>query len=310
MNPLLKLRSQIESGVLSKQAYIEAAHSHHHDLFNYPLFIAESDVEWIKIQPNGVYVRSRSQGIEMLMEPSDQHLVPCTLMNFRQYEENETHFLKRIARNGWTAIDIGANCGWYSLALAKAYPDMVVHACEPIAKTHAILQTNVEHNQLHNIQTHQIGFSNREGQLQFLYTPTCSGATSLIHAGQPVQDISALQSIDCPCTTLDKFCDSHDLAPQLIKCDVEGAELQVIQGGQRILQAYKPVVLVELLRKWSAKFGYHPNDVFKLLAGFGYQGYTIKPNGLVHCTHVDDATVETNFVFLHNVHHTEIISHA
>lgn len=309
MNPLLKLRTELENGDLSKQEYIESVHRHHLRLFNYPSFIADTDVESLRVTPEGIFVRSRSQSIELLLVPNDQHLIPYTLMNFRSYEKDETNYLKKIANNNWTVIDIGANCGWHSLSLAKAYPGMTLHACEPISHTYDILQRNIRHNGLNNIHAHLLGFSNKDENIKFLYTPSCSGATSITHAGQPVNNAEALQSIICPCTTLDKFCEKYEIIPQLIKCDVEGAELLVMQGSFRVLDEFKPVVLIELLRKWAAKFGYHPNDVFKLMTDLGYQGFTIDMNGLTPCDQVDDKTEETNFIFLHSIQHVEIICH-
>lgn len=308
MNPLESLRHARETGQLGKQDYIEAIHARHAALFDYPAFIVDTDVESLRILPEGVFVRSRSQQIELWLDPRDQHLVPCTLINFRAYEAAETEFLKSVAGNDWTMVDIGANCGWYSLALARQFPGMTIHACEPIAKTHEILLRNIHHNGLSNIQAHQIGFSDREGNLEFLYTPDCSGATSLTHAGQPVRDAAALQEISCPCTTLDQFCAQQSSAPQIVKCDVEGAELMVIQGGMQTLANCQPVILIELLRKWAQKFRYHPNDVVALLAAQGYRAYTLRAHGLEHCPRIDEETIETNFVFLHQERHREIIA--
>ena len=50
-----------------------------------------------------------------------------------------------------------------------------------------------------------------------------------------------------------------------IKCDVEGNELSVIQGGEKLIKSHKPIILLELLRKWSARFNFHPNEVIELL---------------------------------------------
>jgi len=62
-----------------------------------------------------------------------------------------------------------------------------------------------------------------------------------------------------------------------------------------------------LLRKWAEKFGYHPNDVLALLAGYGYSAFTLGTNGLQHCPAIDQDTIETNFIFLHQERHREII---
>ncbi len=306
MNELERLRHARETGTLAKQDYIEAIHARHTPLLDYPAFIAGTDVESLRILPEGIFVRSRSQQIELWLDPHDQHLVPYTLMNFRAYETAETEFLKTIASNDWTIIDIGANCGWYSLALAKRFPGTTIHACEPIPATHAILERNIRHNGLNNITAHRLGFSDRDGTLEFLHTPHCSGATSLARAGQPGRQ-EDLEKVSCPGTTLDLFCARNSLAPQLIKCDVEGAELMVLQGGEATLATHKPAILIELLRKWSRQFGYHPNDVLALLGKHGYQAYTLGSDGLIPCPGIDEDTLETNFLFLHRQQHRDLL---
>ncbi|MDM9593140.1 FkbM family methyltransferase [Pseudomonas guariconensis] len=307
MNTLTQIRAAHEAGETAKQVYIESVHARHASLFDYPEFIAGTDVEALRIQPDGVFVRSRSQQIELFLDPRDQHLVPCTLMNFRAYETVETEFLKRITQEHALILDIGANCGWYALALAKHRPSARIHAFEPIPYTFEILERNIRHNGLPNIEAHRLAFSNHEATLEFLYTPHCSGATSSALAGQPGSQEN-LQKIACPATTLDLFCAQRGLAPQIIKCDVEGAELMVIQGGGATLAEHKPVILIELLRKWSRQFGYHPNDVVELLGREGYQAYTLSEEGLRRCPGIDEDTRETNFVFMHEQQHRNLLN--
>ncbi len=309
MNMLTQIRAAYEAGEATKQDYIEAIHSLHTSLFAYPDFIEGTDVEALLIQPDGVFVRSRSQQIELLLDPKDQHLVPCTLMNFRAYEPAETEFLKAITEPNGVILDIGANCGWYSLALAKHCPSAQVHAFEPIPHTHEILERNIRHNRLGNIAAHRLAFSNQEAILEFLYTPNCSGATSLARVGQPGSEDS-LEKIFCATTTLDAFCLQHGLAPQIIKCDVEGAELMVIQGAEETIATHRPVILIELLRKWAKQFNYHPNDIIERLGEHGYQAFTVGPMGLNAFLSIDENTVETNFIFLHAQQHSHILAGA
>lgn len=298
MNRLVQLRQAHEDGQTGKQDYIEAVHAWHAHLFAYPAFLEATDVESLCIRPDGVFVRSRSQQVELLLDPEDQHLVPCTLMNFRGYESVETEFLKSLLRSDSVVLDVGANCGWYSLALARHCPTARIHAFEPIPHTHEILLRNLRHNALANVQAHRSALSDREAPLEFLHTPRCSGATSLIKAGQPAPP-EQLERITCDSTTLDAFCAERGLAPDIVKCDVEGAELMVMQGAERTLEEHRPAILIELLRKWSRQFGYHPNDVLALLARHGYRAYTLDGSGLHPCHVIDEDTRETNFVFLH-----------
>ncbi|PKO33490.1 MAG: FkbM family methyltransferase [Betaproteobacteria bacterium HGW-Betaproteobacteria-7] len=307
MNALIKIREAFEAGHTGKQDYIESIHARHECLFNYPEFISHTDVESVTIQADGIFIRSRSQQIELVLDPRDQHLVPCTLMNFGHYEPDETALLKAIVQPNWTILDIGANCGWYALSLAKHCPSAQIHGFEPIPSTYEILKHNIRHNGLNNIAAHQLALSNQEKTVEFFHTPSCSGATSLALAGQPTT-VAPLEKVSAISTTLDTFCAQHGLAPQLIKCDVEGAELMVIQGGERTISVHKPVILVELLRKWSEKFGYHPNDVIALLGKHGYRAFKLRADGLAPSPNIDEETQETNFIFLHEQQHQHIFT--
>jgi hypothetical protein len=69
------------------------------------------------------------------------------------------------------------------------------------------------------------------------------------------------------------------------------------------------MLLLELLRKWSARFGYHPNDALDLLAEHGYRCFTAIEGGrLREFGRVLEDTVETNYFFLHREAHAEQIT--
>ena len=93
-----------------------------------------------------------------------------------------------------------------------------------------------------------------------------------------------------------------------IKCDVEGAELLVFKGGRQSIERDKPIVFAELLRKWSAKFNYHPNEVLELFRDLGYLCFSVKNGRLAEFSLMDEATLETNFFFLHRQEHADKIA--
>ena len=100
-------------------------------------------------------------------------------------------------------------------------------------------------------------------------------------------------------TTLDESLPDDTAAPlDLLKCDVEGAELMVLQGGAAVIERDRPVLFLELLRKWSAAFGYHPNEVIAWTETLGYDCWAVGEAQLRHCKTIADDTVETNFLFV------------
>ena len=63
-----------------------------------------------------------------------------------------------------------------------------------------------------------------------------------------------------------------------------------------------------MLRKWTAKFNYHPNEIIKLFSDLGYRVFTVNREILVPFAAMDEDTVETNFFFLHPETHNNLIN--
>lgn len=306
-NRLILARDRYRAGEIDKYQYAEHLNDLHAGLFDYVAFLADIDVAEIRITAQGVEIRSALHQISMLMDPVDLHSTPYTLLDFGSYETDETRFLKAVFRDGDVFLDIGANLGWYSLVLGRNCPGSRIFAFEPIPSTVAALEKNIRLNALQNVEPICMGMFNKEDELSFLYAPDVSGATSLKVTGQ-TRGRTSIQSVTCRTTTLDSFCAGRDIVPTLLKIDVEGAELMVVQGGGETLQ-HTPIILMELLRKWSREFGYHPNDVFALLAQYGYGAWVFSADGsLQSCDQVTEETIQTNYVFLHPQKHADVIA--
>lgn len=81
----------------------------------------------------------------------------------------------------------------------------------------------------------------------------------------------------------------------------------VFKGGVNTINTFKPVILTEMLQKWSAKFKYHPNDIIKFLADLGYQCFRVKKGKLKTFEKITPKTTQTNFFFLHTIKHASLI---
>lgn len=80
--------------------------------------------------------------------------------------------------------------------------------------------------------------------------------------------------------TLDAYCGRTGVWPDLLKIDVEGAELQVLHGATGILsRPLAPAVLFECLAVTYKRFGYSPQDVIDFLRAFGYRIYRLAEEG-------------------------------
>ena len=292
---LLQLRNDFEAGVLGKQDFVKDAYRTHRQLFEYPAYLAGTNLQSIEILEQGVAVRFRDPAIRMWCTPGEERHTALTCLNFRDYERQELGMMLRLAAvcagNGCrTFMDIGANVGFYSLALAKAMPAASIYAFEPIPSTFGELRRNLDLNELRRVEAFNLGLSDVLGELTFYFDPTVSGATS----SAPLGAGFTTHEVKCAVETLDVFAARHGLNPDLIKCDVEGAELKVFLGARKTLERAKPVVFSEMPRKWSARFGYHPNDIIALFAQLGYRCFTIAGSILRQLDVVTDDTIDTH----------------
>ena len=73
------------------------------------------------------------------------------------------------------------------------------------------------------------------------------------------------------------------------------------------IKKFTPIVFTEMLRKWTAGFGYHPNDTIQFFKDLNYLCFAIGEKGCEAIETVTDRTEETNFLFLHKTNHKEQI---
>lgn len=306
---LTKYRSSYGSGNLDKQNFIESMYQVHSELYDYFSLISNKsvDISNIEISQKGVIYTVASTGIKFLTSICDKRNAPLEIINFNKYEESESELMIKVCdflRDDFTFVDVGANVGWYSTMLSKRYSNSRVFSFEPITPVFEQLKKNIELNELNNCYAFNLGLSDEKGELKFYFDENFSGKTSLAKTAENgVIEVSAkldtLDQYSLEVESLDKI--------DLIKCDIEGAEIKFVHGALKSIDNYRPVVFMELLRKWCAKFNYHPNDVIDIFRSVGYQCYGISDNGLREIDVVNLDTIETNYIFLHKVNHINII---
>ncbi len=292
------LREMYESGELSKHDYIKNIHKQHDILFSYSKFLNKSGIKKIEITENGIVMTSKDHDIKMVCDPIDERAIPMEILNFGPYEKNDSDIAWVFLNDCENVLDIGTNFGWYSLLWAKTFPKMHINAYEPVPKTYEYLQANIKLNRLRNISTFNFGFSNKTELARIMYNPKGSGNTSLQELNGDKNSIEIIANF----IMLDSLIDT---SADFIKCDVEGAELLVLLGGKEFIQKNKPILFIELVTKWTIKFGYHPNDVIKLLDTWGYNCFSVKNGILNRCNEINETTLENNFFFLHREKHAD-----
>ncbi len=276
--------------------------SQRHRLFaEHSAALTGTEIAALVVGTDGLSVKL-SNGLAFSLDPDALREAPNVVLAQGEYESFEMSLISRLAQDARVIFDIGANIGWYSLHLAAQERQAKIFAFEPVPTTHARLLGNLARNEAgRRIAPIADGLSDQPGVFD-MFVPATSGspAASLndLHPGE------GSRKVECRFTTLDAFvADNKIESLDFLKCDVEGAELRVLRGGARTIEKMRPAVVIELLRKWSAAFGYHPNDVIGLFHSLGYECWGIGSHELTRIAAVTDETVETNYVFLDPARH-------
>lgn len=139
------------------------------------------------------------------------------------YEEEHQAALRRLVPEGSVVYDVGANVGFYTLALARLVgPSGKVYAFEPEARNVSMLRRHVELNGL--------------GQVTIVQVAVSAGAGLVGFSGDREQGrMAQTESYLVPTVSLDEFVARGYPIPAFVKMDVEGAETMVLEGAASIL---------------------------------------------------------------------------
>ena len=148
----------------------------------------------------------------------------------------EIEFCKREIKKGDTVIDAGANIGYFTLFFSKLVGEEgKVIAFEPDPINFDILKKNIEQNRITNVELVKKGISNKNESMK-LYKSAVSGGHSLIK-NEWGKEFTTIQTV-----TLDDY--FNDQKIDLIKIDVEGFELEVIDGGTKLFKNNNKIKII------------------------------------------------------------------
>jgi len=196
------------------------------------------------------------------------------LLRRRRHVDRDKLAFLALVRRGDVVLDVGANTGYYTLLFSHLVGRQGrVHAFEPVPPTFAVLAARLEREGVFaNVVPNELALAAEDGPLPVFVPGSDHGQASITphHAGSWLL-AEAERRYDCRAATIDGYLRARRLGPPaFIKCDVEGAELRVLEGAVETLRARPPLLHLEVNPDWSRDLGYAPPDLVRFLAGFGY----------------------------------------
>jgi FkbM family methyltransferase len=158
---------------------------------------------------------------------------------FRDEGYNE---LMRLAAGKKTVFDVGANLGFTATNMSQAIAEGgIVYAFEPDPYNYERLKENLALNPQAAVAPQNVGLGNEAAQLKLaVVTPDNLGGNRIAHDAE-----SDFTLVDI--TTMDTFCDANNISRiDLIKIDVEGFEMNVLKGGNRMITTHLPDMFIEI----------------------------------------------------------------
>ena len=165
-------------------------------------------------------------------------------------EASATRFFHTLLRPGMVVLDVGANIGYYTLqAAVRVGPGGQVHAFEPVAASHARLVQNVRLNELTNVAAVRAAAGSRRGSgVIHLQTDATRGMRGSRLGRSDATGLT--EAVDV--IPLDDYVNESGIpAVDVVKIDVEGHELEVLQGMEGILARGSPHVMLEVVEEPS-----------------------------------------------------------
>lgn len=206
-------------------------------------------------------------------------------------DEIELSFLECFLNKGSVCVDVGANVGLYTCKLSQISSAGTtgqlgcrtsVHSFEPVPNNYKQLLKHVESLGLGNVTCYNFAVNDRDGEIMDIMLPYKDGfpltgncfLSSIPIDEKKQSEFDYLDSIKVETVALDSKLLGELDELDFMKIDVEGAEFQVLKGAVKLIEKFKPLILVELVYQKELS-----KKIIRFMRGLGYGFYWLQSSG-------------------------------
>ena len=214
------------------------------------------------------------------------------------FETAELQFTQRFLQPGMTVLDIGANCGLYTLLAAHCVGSSGrVFAFEPSPRERKRLRTHLWLNRCTNARIVPCALGSHTSQADLYVVQGAQTGCNSLRTPRVAEPV-ALMRVEI--RTLDDFLEREKLpAVDFIKMDVEGGELEVLKGAAKLFQGPRlPVLLLEVSDLRTAAWNYKAKEILDFLQERGYAFFSVSAGGALVPASYSEDYLDTNLVAL------------
>ena len=192
--------------------------------------------------------------------------------NYESFGNNHNRGFNHLIRNLKSVdifFDIGAHIGLVSLPAGKEMKRTAkVVSFEPSCKNFKHLKSHVENNSLEKIIILNHCLVGEENCQRIFYSSKKESPMNSIVKSDHLNKYKKEKLMQI---TLDSFCHKSGLIPEVIKIDVEGAEINVLKGARNILKKYKPIIYLSVHPRHIKELGSDIIELINLIDEIGYK---------------------------------------
>lgn len=216
-------------------------------------------------------VRGKLHGYEMKLDLRDWS-ERLTYFLGRYYELGVQKVVIALLQPGDRFVDIGANIGMISLLAARLVSkEGHVDSFEPNPETLRLLREAIERNAIDHIEVYPVGLADQAGHLTLRLSSEHSGTATLA----AVSEESTVKTFEVEVNVADEVLLEDSRSIRMIKIDVEGFEVSVLNGLTRTIERDRPFIITEFVAEQfeDAEASYAAMQA--LLAPLGFRAYGI-----------------------------------